>query len=54
METTVGKILEEVIDTVCNCYCKFPEEYARKYENETDAEEFLYKEKCDKCILNKL
>lgn len=51
---TVVKILEEVTETICDKHCKFPDEYYSKYKDETEAEEHLYSEKCDNCVLNKL
>lgn len=53
MEKTVSKILEDVIEAICNEYCKFPEEYSSKYKDE-EAEEKLYSERCDNCPLNRL
>ena len=50
----VTKILEEVIETICDKHCKFPSEYYSKYKDEQEAEEHLYTEKCDNCVLNKL
>lgn len=47
-DMTVSKILEEVIDSMCDKYCKYPEQY--KDDNEDD----LYAKHCDKCPLNKL
>ena len=51
---TVTKIIEEVIETICDEHCKFPDEYRKKYGGDEEAEEHLYREKCDKCVLNKL
>lgn len=45
---TVSKILEEVINSMCDEYCKYPEQY--KDDNEDD----LYTKRCDKYPLNKL
>ena len=50
---TVINILQEVVDKMCDEYCKFPVEYQKKYKTE-EVEEKLYCEKCNKCILNKL
>ena len=48
---TVSKILCEVIDTICDKHCKFPEIYEKKYADEYEAAEKLSAEKCDKCVL---
>lgn len=52
---SVYNVLVEVIETVCDKYCKFPEEYSRKFGGDEDkALEELCKEKCESCVLNKL
>lgn len=44
---TVSSILEEVINDMCDKYCKYPEQFTGDEEDE------LYKI-CDSCPLNKL
>ena len=51
---TVTQIIEEVVETICNKHCKYPELYFEKYDTDEEAEEHLYSEMCDNCILNKL
>ena len=46
-QTIVG-MLGEIISTMCDKYCKFPQMYTGENEDE------LYEEHCDGCILNKL
>lgn len=53
MDSVVNTI-QEVIETVCDKYCKFPDEYSQKYQDEDQAIDNLLKEKCEGCILNKL
>ena len=48
---TVCGILEEVMNTVCDKLCKYPQEYADKYGED---DERMYEEVCDKCILKKI
>lgn len=48
MEKTVNDILNEVVEEICDKYCKFPQMYTGENEDE------LYEEHCDGCILNKL
>lgn len=48
MEKTVNDILNEVVEEVCDKYCKFPQMYTGENEDE------LYEEHCDGCVLNKL
>ncbi|MEE1048208.1 MAG: hypothetical protein U0M60_12395 [Clostridia bacterium] len=48
MEGTVTAILQEVIQKMCDEYCKYPEQYKGEDEDK------LYEEKCDNCPLNLL
>ena len=41
-------------DRICDCYCKFPEEYRSMYKDVDDAQDNLEREKCEMCPLNKL
>ena len=41
-------------DKICECYCKFPDEYRSMYKDVDEAQENLEREKCDMCPLNKL
>lgn len=50
-QKTVADILGEVIQDMCDKYCKYPEEYVQKYGAD---DERMYGEVCDKCPLNKL
>ena len=43
---TVSDILDEIVEKMCNEYCRFPYEI-------TD-EDQLYKEKCENCPLTRL
>ena len=45
---TVSAILEEVIQSMCDNHCKFPDMYSEADEDK------LYEEHCDKCPLNLL
>ena len=51
---SVVEILQWIIEEICDNYCKWPEQYRKKYKNEDEAVERLLCEKCDKCCLNKL
>ena len=48
--TSVVNILEEVVDDICNNYCKWPE----KWDEEKEGKELSDSEICDNCPLNKL
>lgn len=50
-QKTVADILGEVIQDMCDKYCKYPEEYVQKYGAD---DERMYDEKCSNCPLNKL
>lgn len=41
-------------DLICDCYCKFPEEYHAMYEDTDVAMENLDREKCNYCPLMNL
>lgn len=48
-EKTVGDILCEVVEQICDGYCKYPAEY-----NANGDDDRLYDEKCINCPLNRL
>ena len=49
-----AKQIAEATDIICECYCKFPEEYRSMYKDVDEAQDNLEREKCDMCPLNKL
>ncbi|MBQ9252273.1 MAG: hypothetical protein IJ188_06535 [Clostridia bacterium] len=44
----VSRIICEVIEEMCDSYCKWPEEYRQSEEGK------MYDERCNSCPLNKL
>lgn len=52
-ETAVN-IIQQVIEKVCDEYCRYNYEFNNKDDDSPEAEEELYKKHCDSCILNKL
>ena len=48
------KQIEKVQDIMCECYCKFPEEYMSMYKDPTEANENMDREKCSYCPLMNL
>ena len=46
--------LDYAIDTICGCYCKFPDEYRSMYKDVDESQENLMREKCEMCPLNNL
>lgn len=51
---SVQNILVEVVEEVCDKYCKFPELYEKKYGDSDEDMDKLIEECCEKCPLNKL
>lgn len=51
---SVVNIIQEVIETVCDKYCKYPEQYKEKFVDEDLAFDKMSEERCENCILNKL
>ena len=47
---TVHNIIVEVVEKVCDEYCKWPE----KYGDSDEEQDKLMEEHCDKCVLNRL
>ena len=54
MSKTVADILQDVTDSICDNYCKWPDIYAAYTREHDDDDTKLLKEKCGKCPLNKL
>ena len=53
MKAAKSKI-ELVQELICDCYCKFPEEYLSMYKDPDVAFDNLDREKCDVCPLKNL
>ena len=51
---SIVELIQWIINEICNNYCKFPEQYFKKYKDEGEAYEHLLCEKCGKCAINKL
>ena len=41
-------------ERICECYCKFPDEYMAMYHDPTEAQENMDREKCNYCPLMNL
>ena len=50
---TVTGILREVVDAICDGYCKYPEICIKEY-GEDEAEDWLYDKYCAGCPMNRL
>lgn len=46
--------IAKVQDIMCECYCKFPDEYRAMYHDPTEAQENMDREKCNYCPLMNL
>lgn len=51
---TVVETIEEVVEKICSDYCKFPEEYTKKYGDSDEGLNKMFEDHCDKCPLNRL
>lgn len=47
---TIPKLLEEIVEQVCNDYCKWPE----KWDEEAEGMELMESDICTNCPLNRL
>lgn len=53
-ELSCSGIFQEVIEEMCDKYCKFPEKYRQMFPDESRAEQELQSCRCDNCPLNRL
>lgn len=51
---TVLQIIEDAVGSMFDNYCKYPEQYEKKYKDEDEASEKLCDERCVKSPMNKL
>ncbi len=43
------EVLQEVAETMCDKFCKWPEVYRVNYKDPDDATEAMYEERCKEC-----
>lgn len=48
------RYIEKMKELLCECYCKFPDEYRAMYHDPTEAQENMDREKCNYCPLMNL
>lgn len=46
--------LVEIVNEVCDKYCKYPEQYYSQYKDPDEACDVLLKERCENCPLNRI
>ena len=51
---TVIQIIEDVAGSMCDKYCKYPQKYKKKYQDEDEAHNRMIDEVCEDCPLSKL
>ncbi len=51
---TIAEQMTEIVETMCDKYCKYPERYLAVIENPDEAQEVMIEEVCKDCPLNKL
>lgn len=51
---TIPQELEQIVNEVCDKYCKFPEQTLSQYKDPDEAGEHLINDFCENCPLNKL
>lgn len=54
MDKSCYNLMCEVIEDICDNYCKWPEKYKGEIKDEDEAYDKLMAEKCENCPLNKL
>ncbi|MBR5808836.1 MAG: helix-turn-helix transcriptional regulator [Clostridia bacterium] len=48
------KIVEDTVNDICNNYCKYPDIYNQRFDNEDIAYDIMLSERYDSCPLNDL
>ena len=54
MDMTIVEQMQAISDTICDCYCKYPDEYRGMIKDVDEAQEKMMAERCDKCPLMQL
>lgn len=52
-EKSITQQMNEIINEICDNYCKYPEACMSEREDPEDAEDLLYMTYCEKCPLMK-
>ena len=53
-EMTVGEIIEDVKEQICDEYCKYTEQYLACYKDPDEAQEKLLADICQFCVMREL
>ena len=46
---SIQDALARTATEMCDCYCKYPEEFRSKYKDIDEATEHMYEEACNRC-----
>lgn len=49
IDMTITEQLQSMVDTFCDCYCKYPDEYRGKIKDVDEAQETMQHEVCERC-----
>ena len=49
LDMTISEQLQKMVDTICDCYCKYPDEYRGKIKDVDEAQETMINEVCAHC-----
>lgn len=49
LDMTVTEQLQSIVDTICDKYCKYPDEYMGKIKDVDEAQEAMQHEVCEHC-----
>jgi hypothetical protein len=54
MEKTITNMFEDIKEDICDHKCRFPELYRSMYKDPDEADEYMMKEECERCQLQRL
>ena len=53
-KVTLVKLIEDTVSEMCRDYCKYPDIYRQRYDDEDVTFDVMIQERCDGCPLNDL
>lgn len=53
-QKSIPEMLQEIAETMCDGYCKWPNEYLSRFKDPEDANEVMLEEKCGSCPMGRL
>lgn len=54
MERTIRDQLDDIVDKICDQYCKYPEIAKSEVKDAEAAYDHLYRKYCEECPLNRI